>query len=125
MDRVSLTKDEAEWFFRNVVKMTQLLEATVTKDPKVLERSTYKTLASLVPVITKAKALVAAKIEPVEVQVNRKQRLIIKDLIGSVVRNLNDRVIPEYERRGDSHKDYLDNAKNKSEALGKMMRKFK
>lgn len=125
MDRVSLTKDETEWFARNVVKMTQLLEVSATKDPKVLERSTYKTLASLVPTVMKVKALVASGDEKVDFQCNRKQKLIIKDLIRSVVNTLKDRVIPEYVRRGDSHKDYLDNARKKCEALEKMMRKFK
>lgn len=125
MNRVSLTKEEAAWFTRNVVKTTQLLEAAAKKDPKILERSTYKTLASILPAVVTATVAVEAKLPTVDVQLTRKQRIVVRELILSVNKTLTERVIPEYERRGDSHKDYLDKALVKADTLEKMARKFR
>jgi hypothetical protein len=124
MNRVALTKDEAEWFSRNVVKMTQLLEATAKKkDAKILERSTYKTLASMVPHVMKAQAQLKLEAEPVELHLTRKQKLTVRELITSVNKTLKEHVIPEYTRRQDTKA--LENATVKAAALDKMARKFK
>lgn len=124
MNRVSLTKTEAEWFSRNVTKMTQLLEVSAQKDAGVLKRTTYKTLKSMLPMAAKA-AADATPDKPTDIYLSRKQKLIIRDLVQSVNKTLVERVIPEYERRGESHKEYFDNAKAKAEALEKMARKFR
>lgn len=122
MDRVSLTKYEAEWIFRNVLKMTKLMETAATKDPKVLVRTTYKTLKSIIPKIGTS---VEVSEEATDIILNRKQRLVLRDLVQSVHKTLTERVIPEYERRGASHKEYLDSAHTKATILHTMARKLK
>ncbi len=122
MNRVSLNKHEAEWFSRNVFKMTQLLEVSARKDAGVLGRATYKTLKSMLPIAEKA---TKTESEQVDVMLTRKQKLILRDLIGSVNKTLIEKVIPEYKRRGESHSGYLLNAEKKAEALKIFERKLK
>lgn len=128
IDRVTLTKEEAGWFSRNVIKMKQLLEASESKNKGVTGRTTYKALASMEEKATEIKSILeAAPEDPYEIDLilSRKQKMVIKELVSSVHKTLTTRVIPEYERRGESHKDYLTNAKDKAVKLETLMRKFK
>lgn len=130
MDRVSFTLPEARFFSKSIPRLKKVLEAAATKDAGVLERSTYKTLNAMTE---KAIEAGQAEAEPVPVMLNRKQRLIVRDLIRSVLRNLVTQVIPEYERRaagtGDvdvnNYAAYLESSKQKVEILEKMARKLK
>lgn len=120
IDRVVLSKEEAGWFERNVIKMIVLLEASEAKNPGVKDRSTYKGMLSMKP---KAEQMRDAE-GSLEMQLSRKQRKLIADLVGSQVRILRDKTIPLYQSRGESHKSYLTNAQEKLEMLSKMRKKF-
>lgn len=122
MDRVRFTKEEVQWFARNIKKMTELLETASRKDKGILERSTYKSLLAMVP---KADQALTENQEETDIMLTRKQRLVLRELISSVGKTLTERVIPEYQRRGESHKEYLTNAQNKAEKLSKMVRKLR
>ncbi len=119
MNKVTLTAEEAQWFSRNVRKMIVVLEAQGKNDPKILERSTYKTLKSMEEI-----AGTLPDTELVQLMLSRKQKLITKELIISVTKTLTDRILPEYERRG-GHEKYIEMGKMKSKALAAMARKFK
>lgn len=122
MNRVQFTKDEAGWFSRNVLKMKQLMEVAASKDAKILDRTTYKALASMTE---QAEIAGKADTEVIDVMLNRKQKLVLKELVQSVRNTLVSKVIPEYERRGIDHSVYLERAKIKSEQLGTIIRKLK
>lgn len=126
--RVVLTKEEAGWFARNVPKMMQLLDAYARKDESVKTRTTYKTLASMLQQaadINDMLTLMKDAPSELDLQLTKKQKAVIKDLIATVNSRLKLLTIPEYERRGDSHKDYLENAVKKTGMLDRMERKFK
>lgn len=127
IDRVVLTKDEAGWFSRNVIKMKELLEASEKRNAGVKNRATYRGLVSLQGRAEQtAAALEAFGDEPFEIDMllSKKQKLIVRGLIGTVMQGL-AKTIEEYERRGPGHKEYLDRAKLKAELLNNMNRKFK
>lgn len=131
VERVSFTQEEAQWFARNVVRAKRLLEVSSRKDKGVLERTTYKSLAAMA---RKAEAVATTETEIVDVLLPRKQKIVLRDLIGSVLKTLITHVIPEYERRTTEASDadavldypgYLEKAKSKAIRLEKMARKLK
>jgi hypothetical protein len=128
LNRIDLTPSEAAWFSRNILVMLKNMETAAKRDPAILTRTTYKALNSLresaVTAGETVQSLGEAEDYLVEVYPGRKQRIVISDLISSVHKTLLERVIPEYERRGD-HQDYLEKAKAKAEFLGALRRKFK
>lgn len=129
INRVALTPLEANWFGRNVLSMLQLLERSEGKNPGVLERTTYKILNGLRSQAEEAQATVKAFGEEeqyeVDLTLSKKQKSVLKELVGSVQKSLVERVIPEYEKRGESHKDYKFKATLKAEFLENLVRKFK
>lgn len=120
--RVRLNKDEAQWFGRNLRKSMELLEGAATKDPGVLERRSYKVLASMKDKYIPAETFEG---EALDMNLTRKQKEVTAGIIQSVLIPLVGKAIPEYVSRGDEYKDYLENAKRKAELLRTMMRKFK
>lgn len=121
MNKVTLTKEEAQWFSRNVLKMLSLLESQGQKDATILNRTTYKTLNSMK---ANAESIAEPFTDSMHVFLTRKQKLIVRELIQSVNKTLVDRILPEYERRG-GHEKYIEMGKTKSAALDKMARKFR
>lgn len=120
MNRVSLTQDEFDWIARNVPKMITRLEQRAEKEPDVLKRKTYKLLTSV-----KESLDTAGGAGLTDLMLGRQQKLVLRELISQVTKVLKDAVIPTYEKRGESHKEYLDKAKEKAENLDRMARKFK
>ncbi len=104
IDRVSLSKEEATWLSRYVLKMIIFMENAGKKDPKILERTTYKVLYSLKG---KAEMLAVLESDVYDASLNRKQKILMQDLIGGVKKNLTGVIIPEYERRGGHEKALL------------------
>ncbi len=129
MNRVVLNKEEAGWVSRNVPKMLQLLEASERMNKGVKERSTYRLLSQVIPQAEQVRdALKAFGDEPFEIEMylNRKQKLLIRQLIKTTNGTLKNGVIPEYERRSDAkYRPYLVNAKKKSEMLDQLEAKFR
>lgn len=126
-DKVVLTKEEAGWFARNVLKIIALLEASEARNPGVKDRSTYKGLVSMQSRAEQMKNVVDdLEDHPYEIETSlvRRQRKLIADLVGSQVKILREKTIPLYERRGESHKSYLLNAQEKLEMLSRMRKKF-
>lgn len=121
MNKVTLTKEEAQWFSRNVLKMISLLEAQGQRDADILRRTTYKTLSAM-----KAQAELAAvdEAEKTDLILTRKQKLMVKELIQSVNKTLVERILPEYAKRG-GHEKYIEMGKAKAKQLDTMARKFK
>lgn len=109
--------------------LEQMERTDRAKNSGIKERSTYKILNSCRGHAEHARDVVAAFGEDeqymLDLQMTQKQKKMIKDLVGSVHRKLVERVIPEYERRGDSHKSYLEKAKIKAAGLERIWRKFK
>ncbi len=124
MNKVTLTREEAQWFSRNVLKMIALLEAQGKKDPTILERTTYRTLKACENEATAASLVEKLPLTSINVLLNRKQKLIVKELILSVNKTLTDRILPEYARRG-GHEKYVEMGKEKSKRLEAMARKFR
>ncbi len=123
--RVSLTKDEAQWFSRNILKMTEVLEGSARKDKGILERGTYKLLKSMNEIATAlANPHPEAGDAKVEIILSRKQKLCVRELIGSVYKTLVNGVIPKYKEQA-GRDEYLQRAEDKAKALESMMRKFK
>jgi hypothetical protein len=118
-DRVQFTKPEAEWLARNIKKTMTILEASAKKDPKVLERVTYKTLKN----ISEKAPNKALEDGGHEFIFTRKQKQSLQLLVLQTLTVLNDKIIPEYQRRGLT--EYLQDAKMKSEILSGMYRKLK
>ena len=130
MDRVTLTPSEAAWFSRNLDKMLiQMEKESRRKDAKILERKTYKVMDSMRPEIERTYKIIEAFGEDeqyvIDVMLNDKQRLLVKQLVGSVHKGLVERVIPEYKKRGESHAEYQSNAEAKAVFLEKLWRKVK
>jgi hypothetical protein len=124
-DRVVLDKAEADWFSRNVLKTVQLLEARAAKEPAVLERRTYRVCKSLVDQATTiADILAQLGTEPyeVELQVKAKQRQAVGSMLEMTVKSLEEKILPEYERRG--LKQYQEMTAMKVALLKTMRRKF-
>lgn len=129
LNRIALNPLQAAWLSRNILKMLQLLESSERKNPGVRERKSYKTLNALRGKAEEAQAAVRAFGEDeqyeIDIQISPKQRAVLKDLVGSVHKNLIERAIPEYQKRGESHGEYLTNARAKAEFLEVLWRKFK
>lgn len=126
IDRVVFTKDEAGWFSRNVIKMKQVMEEKSRKDPKILERTTYKLVCNMQEKAAQAGAAVAAFDEhpfEIEVMLSRKQKVFLKGLIETMVQGL-ENVNKKYEERGNLQ-DYIDRNEQKRAYLKSMIRKLK
>lgn len=126
LNRVVLTRYEGEWFARNVLKTLTILEAHAKKDEKILKRTTYKVLSAVKTQAEQMEAAIKAfgdEEYELELTLNRKQKLVIRDLVSKTIVSLEGRVLPEYERRGD--KDRTEDTKYKIDLLNKMQRKFK
>lgn len=121
MNRVSLNKDEAQWFSRNVLKMIALLESAEVKDKEILSRTTYKTLNSM---REQAQAAGTEDQAGVELMLSRKQKQVVRELLQSVNKALVERILPEYKRRG-GHEKYIEIGEAKAKQLDAMQRKFK
>ncbi len=79
--RVSLDKEEAIWFSRYVLKMIIFMETAGKRDPTILLRTTYKTLVSL---REKAEIFSSTELPVNDASLNRKQKLLMKELISGV-----------------------------------------
>ncbi len=121
IDRVELDNKEATWLVRNVTRTLVMLEAAALKDPKVRERQTYKTLKAIEDNVV----AIDLKEETANVVMPRKQKKVVKDMLQLTLLNIQDRIIPEYTRRGTEYKSYLDDATSKAEILRGMLRKFR
>jgi hypothetical protein len=108
--------------------MLEHLEAKAEKDPQVLERLHYKVLQTVRPKAEHASNVIAAFTEEekyeVDVTLTKKQKSVLQGLVGSVHKNLVERVIPEYKRRGNVP-EYLERAEKKAVFLETLWRKFK
>lgn len=131
-DKVVLTKDEAKWFGRNVIKAVTLFHEKAQKDPKVLERSAYKVMKSMQSKAGKAiEALTAFEEHPFEIEVylSSKQKKHFLAIILQMNQGLQQGVIPKYKQQlGDEPEritPYLEKAEKTSEMLTNMARKFK
>jgi hypothetical protein len=125
-DKVILTAPEAEWLSRNIIKTKVLLEAKAKKDAGILERKTYRTVASLIDQATDISEIVRQLgSEPYEIEftVKRKQRGGVAAMIDLTLRSLEERILPEYKKRG--LKDYEDDVQVKIGLLKAMAKKFK
>lgn len=136
-NKVTFTPDEAGWFGRNVLKMLQNMDASERKNPGVKERSTYKVLNSMRQAALEANDTVVAfgedELYEVDIFLTKKQRGMLKDLVGSVHKNLVEKVIPEYRNRLEhkitntkiNYQEYLDNAIAKSIGLERIFKKVR
>ncbi len=122
IDRISLTKKEAQWFGRYVLKMIDFMQNAGKKDPKILERTTFKVLASLAE---KAIIFTAADAEINNTNLSRKQKILMQDLIGGVIKNLTERVLPEYSKRGSGFEEDLVQGKLQKMFLETLSRKLR
>ena len=128
MDRIVLTKEEAAWFSRNLIKTKTILEAAGRKDPEALERQTYKTIVKLQKEAQEiAYTLSQLGDEPFEFEMilPRKLRSVVGRMIEATIKTLTDVVIPEYARRGAEFQEHQLDASRKVELLLKMRKKFK
>ncbi len=116
--RVSLDKEEAIWVSRYILKMIEYMQNAGKRDPKILLRTTYKTLKSL-----DAAALLFSA-GGLSTPLNRKQKLLLRELIGGVHKNLTNSILPEYKRRG-GHERYILAAENQKVFFEALIRKFK
>lgn len=123
MNRVQLNLEEAEWFSRNVKKMLQLLEMSEKKNEGVRGRSTYRTLKSMEKVAHQIDESGAP--DTIDIMLSKRQKVFTRGLIQSVLKTLTEKVIPIYESRGESHREYLIKASIKADKLQTLARKFK
>ncbi len=126
MNRVVLSKEEGQWLTRNIIKTKMILEAASQKDPGILERNTYRTLAALAKKAKEAEGvLVALKEEPFELEMffSQKQKVVLKDLIEKTHLALTETILPEYEKRGLV--DYAEDTTRKLALLKSLERKLK
>lgn len=121
MNRVRLTQEEAQWFGRNILKSLEIFEARAKKNPQVLEKRTYRGFKSMKEKAEKAKDLTEKSIDII---LSQKQKLIVRELIGTVLNGLITKTIPSYEARTDLDPKYIANAKAKAAQLSLMHRKF-
>jgi hypothetical protein len=119
LNRVVFNKPEAEWLTRNIIRTKQILEASSQKDPKVLERVTYKTLKAISE-STQHRPLEDGSHEFI---LTRKQKQIVSSLVFQTLMVLTEKIIPEYTRRGLT--EYLNDAKIKASILKGMCHKLK
>lgn len=128
MNKVTLNKQEATWLARNITKTKTLLEAASRKDPQVLERVTYKTINSLQDEAKQMASVIdqlGSEEYELDLQVSKKQKQVIGQMIDSTVKALEGTIIPEYQRRGDKFESYLKDAQSKVSLLKAMRKKFK
>lgn len=126
MNRVVLSKEEGEWFARNVLKSLVILDTAATKDTKIKDRTTYKILESVKERATEMESVlkqIGSEPFEFELMLSQKQKRVIQDLIDRTRKALTERILPEYQRRGLS--DYVEDTEFKVDLLGTMRRKFK
>ncbi len=125
IERISLNKVEAQWFSRNVTKTLMLMEAATSKDPNITERSTYRVLKAIEAEAQNIQLIMGMNpaADKFDFCLSRKQKKIIKTLIGNTISVLTDKIIPEYKRR--ELNDYLFDAETKASLLSTMLRKFR
>ena len=126
MNRVVLTKEEARWLSRNLVKTKMILEAASKKDAEILERSTYKVIKSLNPeAVEMASILDQLGDEPYEFEImlKEKQKKVLHSLVEKTIKSLSDVLLPAYERK--NLPEYTEDTKRKIELLKIMVRKFR
>lgn len=129
INRVAFTPAEAGWFSRSVVKAKQVLEAKAKTDPSVLERKTYKILTKMQAEAERVGQIVEAftETEQYEVDVNltRKQKLVLEGIVNQVHQGLSQGAIPKYEKDPEQYKEYLEREIEKARMLNSLARKLK
>ena len=120
IDRIRLTDDEFRWLKRNAEKTTLIMEAAADADPKILERSTYKTLLSLTQIAPLGSGL---RENENDVMLTRKQKVTMRTLIDNTVAILEDKVIPKYKKQ--DLQDYCLDVEEKVLMLKTMARKLR
>lgn len=122
MNRVRLSQEEAQWFGRNILKSIELCISKAKKDPLILERKTFKGLKSMEE---KAKLAKETATEQLDLILSSKQKIIVREIAGSLLLGLRNKIIPNYEQRGaDLDPKYLINAKAKADMLQGLYRKL-
>jgi hypothetical protein len=128
MHKVVLDKEEARWFSRNLIKTKTLLEAAGKKDPAILDRTTYRTIATMekqAGEIISALNQLGEEPYEFELQIGRKHRVVVGQMIDSTIKALETMIIPEYTRRGENFRGYKLEAEWKVALLKTLRRKFK
>jgi hypothetical protein len=120
LNRVRFTKDEAEWFSRNVANSLEILEAKAKADPKTLERTTYKVVKSMGALLQYERDS-----DSVDINLNKKQKLVLRGMCQSMAAGLRKNTIPAYEKDPEKYKEYLERATAKAALLESMARKLK
>jgi hypothetical protein len=123
LNRVSLTKDEAGWFARNVPKMKALLEASEAKNPGVKDRASYKIICKMEEQAAKAAEALKGEAETIDIYLTRKQKLMLREAasrMGSGLEIVNE----EYRKRG-GHEEYIEANEYKAQYLKSLARKLK
>lgn len=126
INKVVLSKSEADWFSRNVLKTKSILEARSKKEPDALKRKTYKVLASLEEQASQMSEIVkqlGAEPYEVELVVKPKQKTVIAAMIYLTIQSLEKKILPEYQKRG--LQDYIKDAEMKIDLLKAMGKKFR
>lgn len=132
ISRVRLTKHEAQWFSRNVIKTIQSIEEQSKSRPELLERGGYKTLVKIRDqAVSIADELTREAPGEVtyDISLSRKQKLALRAMIETTLNVLAEKILPEYQRRSsaepEQYKQYVSDTEMKVELLKKMARKFK
>lgn len=128
MSQVVLNKEEARWVSRNVSKTLTILEAASQKDPKILERRTYKLLNEMRP---KAAALgEALDLSPdnssggtLTIDLTTGQKTALTALVDATIKSLTEMVLPKYVERNQL--DYAAATRIKIDLIREMRRKLR
>lgn len=124
MSSVALTRPEAQWISRSVLKTLTILEAAAEKDPAMLKRRTFILLDQLRAQASQmAKDLDEGKQEGLYVTVTASQRKMLTALIDATVKSLTEVVIPVYVQKNQL--DYANATQVKIDMIQAMKRRIR
>lgn len=126
IETIALSKHEAHWLSRNVLKSLLVLAVAARKDPKIVDRTTYRVLDSCKEKAVQIEdALKAFGEEPFEIELSlsRKQKKALRELVQMTVHSLRAGAMIRYEK--EEKADYLERTVNKIGLLDKLQRKLK
>ena len=121
---VTLNKDQAGWFARNVAKMKELLEKSEKRNEGVTERATYKLISAMEAEAKRVSELLADEaVDQVMIHLTKKQKMVLREMVNRMASGL-EVVNEEYRKRG-GHEEYIEKNEHKAKYLKAMSRKLK
>lgn len=124
---LKLTRAEAQWLSRNIVKTKVILEAAARKDPETLERKTYRTVAALEADANRViQELQDDSRQAFELKLEKESlKKVLKMMVEATIKSLETVIIPEYARRGAAFDEYREDTIRKVALLNKLRKKIR